>query len=601
MFKFSLFYLFIIIGSLCFAQSNYIALITEPQIGTQEAADNLIKVVEDINIRNNISQVIVLGNITANGKFDEFIWAQEILDALKVPYFVVGGEKDYLLSEGKGSEISSLWGDDKKIFYNKNINLVCFNTILPEYSTDNHLSAETLNWLKDIFVKSNSKRIITFSYLPLSKSDNSSNFFKITLDYKLFSFVSKEEKQRSEIPTFEGFYLNRKNDWGYLLISTKKDSVIIKKILGDELKKKTKPEIIKSSFAPITLFKSIKPVQTFSSADVLWEADLEKTIVTSPVTKGDKILAAFKDGTIVCISSEGNEKWRYESHGKIKSSIKTSDDLLIVSTTEGDISTLDINTGPPAQVIGIGEKLAGIAVADLERNSKGIVAGTTNGNLYCYNLATLEQVWTNQISDVAIIPPVVYSKSKIFFQDKKGTLYCISVNNGLLIWKISAKQGEWKNKSSNFENNIIAVSNNLFLIDETGNLFCVDALLGMNNWNIKNIEAGGIIQLNDKNDLTVSTNKNKILTISIKSKKIINEIVLPQVVNTMTDFCVIGNNVLVSYDDGIVYLIKPKQKPEKIFRGSSAPVVSLTNINGNCLITDYDGNFILLKILPSKK
>ena len=99
MFKFSLFYLFIIIGSLCFAQSNYIALITEPQIGTQEAADNLIKVVEDINIRNNISQVIVLGNITANGKFDEFIWAQEILDALKVPYFVVGGEKDYLVKE----------------------------------------------------------------------------------------------------------------------------------------------------------------------------------------------------------------------------------------------------------------------------------------------------------------------------------------------------------------------------------------------------------------------------------------------------------------------------------------------------------------------
>ena len=607
MFKFSIFCLLIIVGSICSAQSNYTALITEPQIGTKEAADNLIKVINDINKRKNIAQVIVLGNITANGKFDEFIWAQEILDGLNAPYFVIGGEKDYLLSEGKGSEISSLWGDNKKIFYDKNFNLFCLNTILPEYSSDNHINAETLSWLKDAIAKTNSKRIISFSYYPLSIADNSSKFFEMTLDYKLFSFVSKEEKQKSEIPTLEGFYLNRKNDWGYFLIYTKKDSVFIKKILGEEVKKKTKPEIIKSKFAPITLFKSIKPVKTFSSVDVIWSANFEKNIISSPVINDDKIFAAFKDGTIICLSSKGNEKWKYDSHGKSQNSITTSENLLIVSSNDGDISTLNLNTGPPVQIIGIGEKLDGITVVDLEENSKGIVAGTINGNLYCYNLSTLEQVWTNQISNEAIRAPIVYSKNKIFFKDKEGTLYCISANNGLLIWEITSSKGGWKNNPSKLNINkgttLSVVGNNLFLIDDFGNLFCIDALLGTVDWNIKNIDANRMIRMDSKNNLIIPTTKNKIISISNKSRKILSEIELPpdRKSTVITDLQNIGNNLMISFDDGWVYRIKPKQNPEKIFRGGSAPVVSLNDINGDCLVTDYDGNFTLLKISSGNK
>ena len=111
--------IFLVFIQLSFAQEANFAIITEPQIGAETNSNNLIEVVEDINKRQNISYVLVLGNITANGKFDEFIWAQEILDELTVPYSVIGGEKDYFLSEGKGSEISLLWGDDKNIFSNK--------------------------------------------------------------------------------------------------------------------------------------------------------------------------------------------------------------------------------------------------------------------------------------------------------------------------------------------------------------------------------------------------------------------------------------------------------------------------------------------------
>ena len=605
MLKFSLFTVLLIVSTISFAQEKYIAVITEPQIGIQENANNLIQVVNDISRRKNISQVIVLGNITANGKFDEFIWAQEILDGLTIPYFVIGGERDYFLSQGRGSEITLLWGDDKKIFNGRNYNLLCLNTILPEYSTHYHFASETLNWVDDKLSKSNKKRIITFTYFPISKVDNSSKFFEMTLGYKFFSFVSKKEKQKSEIPTLEGLYLNRKNDWGYLLISNNKDSLNVIKILGSEVKKKSNPEIIVPVFAPIKTFESIKPVETFSSVDEIWSVSFDKTLISSPVSRGDKIFAGFKDGTIVCISSTGQEKWKYDSHGKIQNSPVTSEDVLITADTNGDISILNVNTGPPAQVIGIGEKLSGISVVDLANNSKGIVAGTANGNLYCYDLANFEQVWTNQISDYAINAPIIYSRNNIYFKDIEGTLYCVSVNNGLLIWKISSTQGGWKIQSAlnkiKANDNLFVTGNNLFLVDDIGNLFCIDALLGLVEWNIKNIDASGIIRLNSNNDLIIPTDKSKILIISIKSKKIINEIALPQDGNALTDLRVINNIILTGFDDGWVYRIKPKQMPEKIFRGGTAPIVSLTNINGDCLVTDYDGNFTLLKIASDKK
>ncbi|MCU0414787.1 MAG: hypothetical protein MUE91_10380, partial [Ignavibacteriaceae bacterium] len=58
----------------------------------------------------------------------------------------------------------------------------------------------------------------------------------------------------------------------------------------------------------------------------------------------------------------------------------------------------------------------------------------------------------------------------------------------------------------------------------------------------------------------------------------------------------IEDKILVGFSNGWVYKIKMKQKVEKFFRGGFAPIVSLTNVDGNCLVTDYDGRFTLLKL-----
>ena len=596
-----------------FAQESHFALITEPQISSEDNANNLIDAVNDINKRKNISYVIVLGNITSDGKFDEFVWAQEILDGLQVPYSVVGGEKDYLLSEGKGSEIPLLFDSNKNFIVENSTSLICINTILPEFLDKKYISVEIITSLKNKQSEIKSDRLITFSYFPISSTKNHDEFYKSLLGKKIFSFVSKEDRSEKNISTYEGLYLNRKNSWGYLTVSTNKDSIFIEKILSDEISKKQKPEIIKGFYSKPLVLEKQKPVQFFDKKNIIWSESYNKTIYKRFVSDGEKIYSIFKNGTLLCLNSDGSEKWKYETNKKIIQPPIINKDILALTSEDGDIYTINVNTGNLYQSIGIGEKItSGVSIIDFEgigEKSKAVIVGTQYGNIYCYDLYTLDPLWTQQYSEsdatIEITSTLAYSNNKIFFQDKSANLYCISSVNGMLIWKIPAAKGGWKAgigfNNSMGRDKIFPKNNNLYLIDASGNLFCVDALLGTPKWNLKNLNSSGIVIQKGTNEFIFSTRKNTIAIVSTKLGKITSEIELPDATKneTVTDLILINDKILLGFSDGWVYSIKEKQKVEKLFRYDFAPIISLTEINGNCLVTDYDGNLNLINI-PQK-
>jgi hypothetical protein len=170
-------------------------------------------------------------------------------------------------------------------------------------------------------------------------------------------------------------------------------------------------------------------------------------------------------------------------------------------------------------------------------------------------------------------------------------LYCFSAANGMLIWKIQSTKAGWKSSS-----NILVRNNLLYLIDRSGNLFCVDALLGESKWNLKNINATGEIIEISSNEFILPTGKNKISIVSTKLGKVMKEIEFSDFIKdeSITDLLVIGDKIIIGFSDGWVYKINAKQKIEKYFRNGYAPIISLTEVDGDCLVTDYDGTFTLL-------
>lgn len=613
--KFAMMKIFILILSfsigLTLAQSNYIAVITNPEVGLQVNAMNLLEVVEEINKQQNISLVVVIGNITANGKFDEFVWAQEILDGLTAPYYVVGGEKDYLLSEGKGSEITLLWGDDKFFHSDNNYSIVCINSFLPEYPSKKYFGSETISWLGENLSNSKANHLITFSYHPIQIAENSPQILEQLTQKKVFSFIGKEDKSKMSNVIFEGLYLNRKDGWGYSLVSTNRDSIYIKKILNDEIKKKVKPEILRAAFTKPLVVANKEQTSFISSGSKLWSAGVNKTKVTSSIIDAENIFSVFKNGLVLCIDKQGKEKWRFETIEKLVSPPVLEKDLLVVTSDDGDLITININTGNPYQIIGIGERITtGVSVVDIEEGrtlTKTAVIGTEFGSLICYDLYSLDPIWTQQVSGMGeslqLVSNIVSSNNKIFVQDNSGTLYCFSAVNGMLIWQIGATKGGWKaggGSSIQSRQNLKVINNELFVIDASGNLFCVDALLGTVKWNIKNISANGLIRLNNQQELVLPTKNNKVVIVSPKLGKVVSEIELPFETSdeAITDLAVIDDKIIIGFSDGWIYKIQAKQKAAKFFRGGLAPIISLTNADGNCLVTDYDGRFTLLKLLP---
>ena len=590
--------LILLFCSIAYAQPNYTAIITDPQIGSAANADKLIEVVDDINKRDSISLVVVMGNITANGKFDEFLWAQEILDGLSVPYFVVGGRKDYLLSEGKGNEISLLWGDDKFAAMTDNILAIGLNTCHPFYQNMNYLDIETKNWLNNLLENNLQKNVLVCSYLPFDKIRNKKDDFSKMVSGRHVYFANGKKLDSIYDDNVVFSLLGCTKSIEYNLIQTNNDSIYLFKTAVNDSSLSLQFSEKKTTLFYVGDIFAVKPEE---NPFIKWTNELLSTTI-STVNESDKFFATSQKGRISCLDKNQKELWDYETNGSIYSSPIVEKDLVVAATNEGDLFTINANNGNLFQVIGIGETITSdITLVDIEHNgmkTKGICFGTAEGNFYCYELYSLELIWWNNGIKQMINSSVASVKGKVLFQDKKGTLFCLSSDNGALLWKWKANT---KDFNILFKSDLIIKDNTIYFIDFDGDLHCIDALLGRKNWSIRKIEAKGKIELNEKkNEIILHSAKNKILTISLATGKVIKEITLPETIKNeaATDILIANENIYAGFTNGLLFEIKERYR--FIFKGD-APIVSLNEINGNLLVTDYDGNLTMLEIPKDKK
>ena len=611
---FFLIYFLLCFSEFIFPQEALTAIITDPQIGAEENVQKLIDVVNDINSRDSISFVVVMGNLTANGKFDEFLRAQDILDGLNVHYNVIGGEKDYLLSEGKGNEISLLWGDDKFFHYVNEDVFIGLNTFNPVYDSKGYYDIETRFFLHQkmnehlngqIFLIrnhnysqqiSNWEEIVDDLAIPSrKKSSNSINLIAIDED---------KAKRKTEMPyialsnSFGG-----KEEWKYFLIKIKKSG--LSKLEVYKLKDgiKVKEDVLNiSERLPIRSTQVIEEKEFQNSVTAIWNIKLQKSIAAIPFINNNKICLTNKYGSIICLDSDGKILWEFETNGTIYSNPIIEKDLAVAATNEGELFTININTGDLFQVIGIGETITSdIALVDIEyksMNTKGICFGTAEGNFYCYELYSLELIWWNNGTKKLINSSVISTKGKVLFQDKEGTLYCLSSDNGVLLWKWGTKTKVYKPL---FKSELVINNNSIYFLDFDGDLHCIDLLLGTDKWHIRKIEATCVMELNKlKGELLLHSSKNELLTVSLTKEKVLKKVKLSYELKDeiATDILSIDKNIFIGFTNGSVYEIS--KTPKNIFLGS-APIISLDKLNNSLLVTDYDGNLTLLNLPKETK
>jgi outer membrane protein assembly factor BamB len=326
------------------------------------------------------------------------------------------------------------------------------------------------------------------------------------------------------------------------------------------------------------------------SVKIIKTVYFKKTTFSPLVTTNNKYYISTSVGRVICLDSQGAIIWEYNTDGLIYSSLLKDKDLIITMTSEGDLFTINANNGDLVQVIGIGESITSdIRLIDLEynrMNTKGIVFGTTYGNIYCYELYSLEMVWENYLTDTSIVSKPLVIKNKILFETMEN-YYCVNAKNGTLIWKWEKKQ---ESETSSFQCDLISNGKSVFYIDEKGKLFSIDLLLGTAQWKKgKKLKASGkLFMTSITNEMIVHSRKNQLLVVKQSNGKVKEKIDLPKELKNALPFCLIenGSKKLIGFDNGSICTLDIDGKIIKPIITGNAPVISIVSLGGKEYLTN---------------
>ncbi|MEO8399629.1 MAG: PQQ-binding-like beta-propeller repeat protein, partial [Ignavibacteriaceae bacterium] len=350
----------------------------------------------------------------------------------------------------------------------------------------------------------------------------------------------------------------------------------------------------------IPFIDSLQFIKYSDIVNVLWQEDLKTSMSTSLLVDGDKIFASTIDGKIHCFNLKGKLIWKYETNETIFSKPVRDNDVLATATIEGDLFTINANNGELIQVIGIGEPLTSqlikfnIQYRDVKTTA--VVVGSSNGNLFCYDLYSLEQIWENNSASLMIETEPLLINNKIIFGSWDNYLYCIDAGSGSLIWKWTENKNFYYSPAACWP---VADEKNVYVSTPDKYVSAVDLLLGTTVWRKNDFSSWESIGIsNDKKDLLIKSFMDKFFIVSAKDGKQIKEVELKFGLDTMpvepTEW---NGKILFGAKDGNIYMINKDYSWEPIIFTGTARAHSVQHIKDNIFAaSNMDGKIFVFTI-----
>ncbi|MDR3609128.1 MAG: PQQ-binding-like beta-propeller repeat protein [Ignavibacteriaceae bacterium] len=600
--KFNLLFLFIIIcTSLFYGQEYNYAVISDIQIGSPNSEQQLNKIVNNINSRPEIKFVVVIGNATRDGNEDEFHSAKKILDKLNIDYYPVSGFNDMKSGSSGGSLAKELWEDDKFVLEaDSSSKHIGINNFSP-WRNKGHFSVEDLMWLDTVAAETNSSEEVYFySSVPLSEK-YIGNWYEIrnrlgTKSWQAVFYPSSQNKITTGIvpPNIEiKPSVTKDNNWNYTLINHRPDTLFFYEITYDTLQTLwgtlSKSDTLHSSPVDSSGFINY-------AADIIWQKDLQKEMYAPALITEDKIFTASFSGDINCFDIEGNLLWTHNLERNVLNGMAREKDLLFIGTYEGDLFSLNANTGQVVQVIGIGEPITSqLVLGNIHYNdtdTKGLIACTSEGSVYFYEIYSFELIWQKNISQEMINTKPLVLKDKILFTSRDGTLYNIDLNSGVLNWK-------WSSKSTGYLSSPVTNGKLVFVSSTDRYVTAVDLLQGTTAWRKNDNRA--------TESLNIANDNRKLLIKSISDYFVIADAVTGKgekkikclfgTDNDQSDIIQLNDRYLFGAGNGIVYMIDKNFKCSPLFYSGNSRITTLQRTGDNLFTAaNCDGRIILFKL-----
>jgi outer membrane protein assembly factor BamB len=227
-----------------------------------------------------------------------------------------------------------------------------------------------------------------------------------------------------------------------------------------------------------------------------------------------------------------------------------------------------------------------------DKDTKGVVAATSNGSVYFYEIFSFELIWMNNSSNEMIETKPLVLKDKILFTARDAYLYNIDLNSGVLNWK-------WTVRNSGNLSSPVINGKFVFVSSTDKNITAIDLLQGTQVWR-KN-EYRGYESLNITND------KQKLLIKSISDYFVIADASTGKGDKKIkcgfgndpnpSDILEINNEYLFGAGDGVIYRVDNNSKCTPVLYMGNARITTLQSVGDNMVAAaNCDGKIVLFKL-----
>jgi outer membrane protein assembly factor BamB/predicted MPP superfamily phosphohydrolase len=411
---------------------------------------DLRRTVRDINNMDNIAFAVLTGDITELGTDNELKLARQILDSLKVQYYIIPGNHDTGWSESGGLSFTTVFGNDKFVFDYNGIRF--FGCASGPYvrMSDGHVPRSNIIWMDSVLESTPKDMPLVFlNHYPIDNALD--NWYEITDRLREYNTIAIlcGHGHRNQAIDFEGISgtMGRSNlrakaeIGGYNLVDVNPESIAFSE---------RRPEV--ETLAPWRKIKIEKKESSgeafprpqydvnkkYQQVKATWTFASDANIISTPVTGSDLVIFGNQAGVIQAVSiKDGTKKWSVATGGPIFSSPATDGKRVVLGSADGYIYCLSSRDG---RMIWKYKTGASVLASPLVHKSIVYVGGS-DGHFRSLDIKTGKQLWSFQgLEGPVVSTPVIY-KDKIIFGAWDTNLYALNRKNGTLLWK-------WNNGSS---------------------------------------------------------------------------------------------------------------------------------------------------------
>lgn len=434
------------------------AFISDTHIGSPNgtAEEDLRRTVRDINAMNDIVFVVLTGDITELGTDEEIKLAKQILDSLRVPWYIIPGNHDTGWSESGGVSFIRIFGYDKFSFEHEGIRFLGCASGPYVRMGDGHVPRDAVNWLDDELKKLKPQQPVIFlNHYPIDNGLD--NWYEITdrlRQYNTWAILcghghANRAMNFEDIPGVMGRsnLRARADRGGYNLVDVRTDSIIFRERKpgydshpAETLNPWTGVRIEKRNYEQGKNFPrpdySIN--KTYSQVQPRWVFSSDANVISTPAVTGNWVIFGNQNGEVAALSlRNGKKKWTFQTNGSIFSSPAVAGNKVVLGSGDHGVYCLNVKTGKLNWKFAAGASVLGSPA--IENNV--VYIGASDKHFYALDLQSGKKIWSFGGLDGPVVSKPLLYDGKVIFGAWDRHLYALDKTNGALLWK-------WNNGSA---------------------------------------------------------------------------------------------------------------------------------------------------------